>query len=92
MKNRLKTFLLGGLMTGALLATTGQVFANDYWYWSKEHNRWDHRADLRSDYHDLEEAKRQLAHDRSHHASLQKLAEDEARIRDIDHDIHADRH
>ena len=41
MKNKLKTLILGGLVTGALLATTGQAFANDYWHWSKEHNRWD---------------------------------------------------
>ena len=67
------------------------VFAEDYWHWSKEHNRWDRRADLRSDRHDLEEAKRQLDHDRSHHASRHKLAEDETRIKDIEHDIYADR-
>jgi hypothetical protein len=91
MRNKLKAFILGAFVTGALLATTGQVFANDYWHWSKEHNRWDRRADLRSDRHDLGEAKRQLDHDRSHHASRHKLAEDEARIRDIEHDIYADR-
>ena len=91
MRNKLKAFILGTFVTGGLLATTGQAFANDYWHWSKEHNRWDRRADLRSDRHDLEEAKRQLDHDRSHHASRHKLTEDEARIKDIEHDIYADR-
>jgi hypothetical protein len=46
---------------------------------------------LRSDYHDLEEAKQQLERDRSHHASRHTLTNDEARIRDIEHDIHDDR-
>ena len=91
MKYTLKTLVLGGLVAGGLLASTTPVFARDYWHWSSEHNRWDHRADLRSDYHDLEEAKRQLERDRSHHASRQTVQSDEARIRDIDHDINADR-
>jgi len=46
---------------------------------------------LRSDCHDLEEAKRQLEHDRSQHASRHTLTNDETRIRDIEHDIHDDR-
>ena len=72
MKNRLKGIILCSLVSGALLASTTPVFAHDNWHWSREHNRWDHRADLRSDYRDLDEAKRQLEHDRSHHASRQK--------------------
>ena len=91
MKNKLKSFIVGGFVTATLLATTAPVFAHDYWHWSRQYNRWDHRADLRSDYHDLEEAKRQLERDRSHHASRQTVRSDEARIRDIDHDINADR-
>ena len=91
MKNTLKSLVLGGLVTGALLASTTPVSARDYWHWSSEHNSWDRRADLRSDYHDLEQAKRELERDRSHHASRQTLRSDEARIRDIDHDINADR-
>ena len=91
MKNTLKSLVFGGLLAGALLASTTPVFARDYWHWSREHNRWDRRADLRSDYHDLEEAKRQLERDSSHHASRQIVRSDEARIRDIDHDINADR-
>jgi len=55
-ENTLKNFVLGGLVSGTLLATTTPVFARDYWHRSREYNRCDHRADLRSDYHDLEEA------------------------------------
>jgi hypothetical protein len=91
MKNTLKSFVLGGLVAGALLASTTPVFARDYWHWSSEHNRWDRRADLRSDYHDLEQAKRQLERDRDHHASRQTLRNDDGRIKDIEHDINADR-
>ena len=91
MKNKLKGLIVGGFVTAALLMTTAPVFARDYWHWSRQYNRWDRRADLRSDYHDLEEAKRQLQRDRSHHASRRTLANDEARIRDIEQDIHADR-
>jgi hypothetical protein len=90
MKNKWKSLMTGGLMTGALLAASGPVFAHDYWHWSREYSRWDHRADLRSDYHDLASAKSELEHDRRHHASRQTLRNDEARIRDIEHDIHAD--
>jgi hypothetical protein len=58
--------------------------ARDYWHWSKDHNRWDLRADIRSDRRDLEEARRQLEYDNSHHARREKLAEDNARIKDIE--------
>jgi hypothetical protein len=91
MKSTVRSLVLGGLVAGGLLASTTPVFARDYWHWSREYNRWDHGADLRSDYHDLEEAKRQLERDRSHHASRHTLTNDEARIRDIEHDIHDDR-
>ena len=91
MKNTLKSFVLGGLVAGALLASTTPVFARDYWHWSSEHNRWDRRADLRSDYHDLEQAKWQLERDRDHHASRETLRNDEGRIKDIEHDINTDR-
>ena len=90
MKNKLNALVLSSFATAALLAMNRPVFAEDYWHWSAAQSRWDRRADLRSDYHDLDEAKRQLEHDRSHHASRHKLAEDEARVRDIEHDIHAD--
>jgi hypothetical protein len=91
MNGKLKTLILSGFVSGALLASTTPVFARDYWHWSSEHNRWDRRADLRSDYHDLEQAKWQLERDRDHHASRETLRNDEGRIKDIEHDINTDR-
>jgi hypothetical protein len=90
MDRKLKTLVMGAILTSAL-TVPASGWARDYWHWSKEHNRWDRRADLRSDYRDLEEAKRQLQYDHSHHASRKKLAEDDARIKDIERDIRADR-
>jgi len=87
--NKIRLFAFSSLVTVSLLAPASSVLARDYWHWSN--NRWDRRADLRSDYHDLEEAKRQLDYDRRHHASRKKIAEDEARVRDIERDIQGDR-
>jgi hypothetical protein len=89
MRNKIKLFALSSVLTISLLAPASSVLARDYWHWSN--NRWNRRADLRSDYHDLEQAKRQLDYDRRHHASRKKITEDEARVRDIERDIQADR-
>ena len=83
--------LFGSLIAGSLLASTGPVMARDYWHWSERDRRWDRRAELRSDYRDLAAARRQLEYDRRHHASRRRIAEDEARIRQIERDIRADR-
>jgi hypothetical protein len=90
MDRKIKTVLLGSLLAGVLM-TPASGLARDYWHWSKDSSRWDRPADLRSDHRDLEEARRQLEFDRRHHASRRKLAEDEARIRDIERDIRVDR-
>ena len=90
MDRKFKTLILGTFLAGVLI-TPASAFASDYWHWSRDYNRWDRRADLRSDYRDLEEVKRQLEYDRRHHASRKKLALDEERIRDIERDIHATR-
>jgi hypothetical protein len=90
MHQKIKTFVLGTLVAGVLM-TPALGLAKDYWHWSKDDNRWDRRADRRSDQRDLEEAKRQLQNDLSHHASRKKIAEDNARIKDIELDIRADR-
>ena len=90
MNHRAKSLISAALLTGVLMPAA-PVMARDYWHWSKEHNRWDRGADLHSDRHDLEEARRQLDYDNSHHASRKKLAEDNARIQDLERDIHADR-
>ena len=89
MKRRIKTVVLGSFIAGALMTPALGLAAN--WHWSTDHNRWDHRAELRSDYRDLARARQQLEQDRRHHASRRKLAEDEARIRDIEREVTADR-
>lgn len=89
MTNTIKLFTLSSFVIVSLLAPASSVLARDYWHWSN--NRWERRANLRSDYHDLEQARRQLDYDRRHHASRKKIAEDEARVRDIERDIQVDR-
>jgi hypothetical protein len=88
MERKIKTAVIALFLTGSLIIPTAS-WARDYWHW--ENNRWDRRADLRTDHRDLEEAKRQLQYDLSHHASRKKLAEDNARIQDIERDIRVDR-
>ena len=89
MTNKIKLFALSTFVIVSLLAPASSLLARDYWHWSN--NRWNRRADLRSDHQDLEQARRQLDYDRRHHASRKKIAEDEARVRDIERDIQADR-
>jgi hypothetical protein len=91
MNGRIQTPLLATIVAGALMMQAAPAIARDYWHWSEGEHRWNRRADLRSDYHDLTEAKRQLEWDRRHHASRRKIAEDRARIRDLERDIHEDR-
>jgi Spy/CpxP family protein refolding chaperone len=87
---KIAAVVTGVLTTGALMMPVS-ASAADYWHWSAKEKRWDHRADLRSDQQDLAEARRQLEYDRNHHANRRKIAEDEARVRDIEHEVHADR-
>ena len=89
MTSNIKLFALSSLITVSLLAPASSLWARDYWHWSN--NRWNRRADLRSDHQDLEQARRQLDYDRRHHASRKKIAEDEVRVRDIERDIQEDR-
>jgi uncharacterized protein YlxW (UPF0749 family) len=91
MNTKLKAIVFGSLIAGSLMASAGPVMAHDYWHWSQHERRWARRADLRSDYRDLQEARRQLEYDRRHGASRRRIAEDEARIRDIERDIRLDR-
>lgn len=88
---RMKTIVIGGLVAGSLMISAGQAMARDYWHWSNEEHEWSRRADLRSDYRDLREARRQLEYDRSRGANWRRLAEDRRRIRQIEADIGADR-
>ena len=87
MNSKFRTIVFGALVAGSLLASAGPVLAHDYWHWSERDRRWDRRAEWRSDHRDLAAARRQLEYDRRHHASRRKIAEDEARIRDIERDL-----
>ena len=90
MKSQTRTLVLGVLITGSLVTSSVPVMARDYWHWHEKYHRWEHRADLRTDERDLAQARRQLEYDRSHRASRRTIAQDEARIRDIERDLHAD--
>lgn len=91
MNSKFKSLIVGGLVAGSLTFSAGSVLARDYWHWSEKQHRWDRRADLRSDYRDLAQAKRQLEYDRAHHANRRVIARDMERIRDIENDIRQDR-
>jgi len=73
-----------------MLLPAGPATARDYWHWSDTNRRWDHNAEIRSDQRDLARARRQLDYDRAHHASRRTIAQDEARIRDLEHDLRQD--
>jgi hypothetical protein len=76
----------------SLLVQAAPALAKDYWHWADKEHRWEHRADLRSDHKDLDQARQQLRYDRSHHASRRTIARDEGRIREIERDIREDEH
>jgi hypothetical protein len=90
--NRTKAGTLVLALGAVALLQAAPVFAKDYWHWADKDRRWEHRADLRSDRKDLEQARGQLRYDRSHHASRRTITRDEARIRDIERDIREDEH
>jgi len=85
---KIKNLVFSGLLAGSLVASAVPAMARDYWHW--HNNRWDHRADLRTEQADLNHAQRQLNYDRAHHASRRVIAADEARIRDIERDLRDD--
>jgi hypothetical protein len=91
MNNRMKTAFFAAIVTGSLMLQAVPASARDYWHWAEREHRWEHRADIRSDQRDLAEARRQLDWDLEHHASRRKIAEDRARITDLERDIHVDR-
>jgi len=87
--NRLKTIVFGSLVAGSLIISAGPTMAD--WHWSAQDHRWNRRADLRSDYNDLAQARRQLDYDIHHHASRKKIARDDQRVQELLNDIHQDR-
>jgi len=87
-----KSLMSTTVLAGILVLPAAPAMARDYWHWFEKDHRWEHRADLRSDEKDLAQARRQLDYDRAHHASRRTIAQDEARIKDIERDIRADLH
>ena len=90
MRSKTKTLVLGCLLAGSLVTSAVPVVAQDYWRWHArdyQSYQWESRKDLRSDQGDLAEARRQLEYDRSHRASRSRIAQDEARIKDIEQAI-----
>ena len=92
MSTKIKSLLSSTVLAGSLILSAAPVMAREYWHWYEKDHRWEHRANIRSDRQDLAQAKRQLEYDRAHHAGRRTIAQDEARIRDIERDIRADLH
>jgi len=92
MSIKLKSLMSSTVLAGSLVLSVTPAMARDYWHWQEKEHRWERRADLRSDQRDLAQARRQLDYDRSHRASRRTIAQDEARIRDIERDIRGDLH
>jgi len=83
MRSKIKTLLLGGLLAGSLVTP---AMARDFWHWRDDDHRWERRAE-RSEDSDLAEARRQLAYEREHHGTRERIREHEQRIRDIERDL-----
>ena len=92
MSIKIKSLMSSTVLAGTLIVSAGPAMARDYWHWHEKEHRWEHRADIRSDKKDLAQGRRQLEYDRAHHASRRTIAQDEARIRDIERDIRTDVH
>ena len=90
MNRKLKIFVAGLFLSGVLTAPA-LSFARDHQQWSREDNRWDHRTERRSSRREVAQARQQLDYDLSHHASRKKLAQDDARIRELDRDARSNR-
>lgn len=91
MKRKISGFIFGSLILGALMVSTNPAMARHEWRWADNEERWERRADLRREYRELEDARRQLEYDLRRGASRRRIAEDEARIRQIENAIRAER-
>jgi hypothetical protein len=88
MNRIIKLLIFGGLILSSLAISGSPALARHEWRWSNyQEDRWD----LRRNYRDLEDARRQLQYDLRHGASRRRIAYDEARIREIEDSIRAER-
>ncbi|HEX2932319.1 MAG TPA: hypothetical protein VHV54_21505 [Candidatus Binatia bacterium] len=87
MNRKISLLIFGSLILGSLIPSS-PALARHEWRWSNyQEDRWD----LRRNYRDLEDARRQLQYDLRHGASRRRIAYDEARIREIEDSIRAER-
>jgi hypothetical protein len=91
MKRKISGLIFGSLILGSLMVSTNPAMARHEWRWADNEQRWERRADLRREYRELEDARRQLEYDLRRGASRRRIAEDEARIRQIENAIRAER-
>jgi hypothetical protein len=89
MNRKISCLIFGSLILSSLVVSTNSAMAQRRW--SDNEERWERRADLRREYRELEDARRQLEYDLRHGASRWRIADDEARIREIEDAIRADR-
>lgn len=91
--SRIKNLVIGGLMAGALMASSGCAVADSPWHsYGRERpniGRLD-RSELRADYARLEAARARLAYDLRHDASRYRIAQDRAEIQAILDEIERD--
>lgn len=90
MNRNLKIFVAGIFLSGVLMAPA-LSFARDHRQWSRGDNRWDHRFDRRDTRQEFEQARQQLDYDLSHHASRKKLAQDDARVKELNRELRINR-
>jgi len=91
--SRIKTLAVGGLLAGALMASSGCAVSDSPWHsYGRERpniGRLD-RRELRADYARLEAARARLAYDLRHDASRYRIAQDRAEIQAILDEIERD--
>lgn len=91
MNRKISPLIFGSLIVRSLISSS-PALARHEWRWSTyQEDRWENRADLRRGYRELEDARRQLQYDLRHGASSRRIARDEARIREIEDNIRAER-
>ena len=90
MRNKSKTLVLAGLLAGSLVMSAVPVVAQDYWQRhvaDYQSYQWERRKVPPYEQRDLDQARDQLEYDRAHRASRRRIAQDEARIQEIQMNI-----
>ena len=91
--SRIKNLVIGGLMAGALIASSGCAVSDSPWHnYGRERPNFGRieRSELRADYARLEAARARLAYDLRNNASRYRIAQDRAEIQAILDEIERD--